>query len=112
ADGVPSGVHRGAALRGGSHRAGRRLPRGRGGAVGRDLGPARAAPRSFGTMTTSNPLLSEDFRIPFDRILPEHVEPGIREILRRGQERLDRFAADESPPTWDNTLAALDEITR
>src|SRR5688572_3370264 len=59
-----------------------------------------------------NPLLSEDFRIPFDRIRPEHVEPGVREILRVGQERVDALAADPSAPTWANTLEALDGIAR
>jgi oligopeptidase A len=59
-----------------------------------------------------NPLLSEDFRIPFDRIRPEHVEPGIREILRVGQERVDALAADPSAPTWANTMEALDGIAR
>ena len=63
-------------------------------------------------MNEPNPLLSEDFRIPFDRIRPEHVEPGVREILRLGQERVDAFAADPGPRTWDNTIEELDRITR
>lgn len=63
-------------------------------------------------MSDVNPLLSEDFRIPFDRIRPEHVEPGIREILRRGQERLNAWAAAGAGPTWENSIGALDEITR
>jgi oligopeptidase A len=63
-------------------------------------------------VTEANPLLSEDFRVPFDRIRPEHVEPGVREILTRGQERIDRLVAERRRPTWENTIGALDEITR
>jgi oligopeptidase A len=63
-------------------------------------------------VTEANPLLSEDFVIPFDRIRPEHVEPGVREILKRGQERIDDLTRERRRPTWDNTIAALDEITR
>lgn len=63
-------------------------------------------------MTESNPLLSEDFRIPFDRIRPEHVEPGVREILKLGQLRLEALASDDAPVrTWTNTMAELDDIT-
>ena len=63
-------------------------------------------------MTEANPLLSEDFRIPFDRIRPEHVEPGVREILKRGQERIDQMARERRRHSGDNTVGALDEITR
>ena len=63
-------------------------------------------------MTESNPLLSEDFRIPFDRIRPEHVQQGIREILRIGQERVDAVARDDRPPAWENTLEPLDRIAQ
>jgi oligopeptidase A len=59
-----------------------------------------------------NPLLSEDFRIPFDRIRGEHVEPGVREILARGQARIDALAAETSPPTWDNLMEPLEETAR
>jgi oligopeptidase A len=63
-------------------------------------------------VTETNPLLAEDARIPFDRIRGEHVEPGVREILRSGQERLEELVADPAPPTFDNTLARLDALAR
>lgn len=63
-------------------------------------------------MIATNPLLQEGPRIPFHEILGEHVEPGVREILDIGRERLDRLASDPAPPTFDNTLGALDELTR
>ena len=63
-------------------------------------------------MNDLNPLLSEGFRIPFDRIRPEHVRPGIREILRAGQSRLDTLVGQAGPPTWQNTMEPLDAVTR
>jgi oligopeptidase A len=62
-------------------------------------------------MSDHNPLLSEDFLIPFDRIRAEHVEPGIKEVLARGQKRLDALAGSAGPGTFDTTLGTLDEIT-
>ena len=32
---------------------------------------------------SDNPLFSISFHIPFDKILPEHVEPGIRTLIER-----------------------------
>jgi len=59
-----------------------------------------------------NPLLSEDFRIPFRRIEPRHVEPGVREVLATGADRIEAIAAEQAPPTWDNLMAPLEEATR
>lgn len=63
-------------------------------------------------MTEPNPLLAEAPRPLFHRIRGEHVEPGVREVLRLGRERLEGLAADPTPPTFDNTLGALDDLTR
>ena len=57
-----------------------------------------------------NPLLSQAFEIPFDRIRPEHVEPGIREALRAAQRELDELIAFEGKRTYANTVQALDEL--
>src|ERR1700722_14220564 len=59
----------------------------------------------------SNPLLSLPFRIPFDQIRAEHVEPAMKALLRDARQRIDALAADPEPRTFDNTLAALDQIT-
>ncbi|HUD98637.1 MAG TPA: M3 family metallopeptidase [Bryobacteraceae bacterium] len=61
--------------------------------------------------TTDNPLLQLSFRIPFDRIRAEHVQPAIGELLREARARIDALAADTAPRTFDNTLMALDTIT-
>ena len=59
-------------------------------------------------IAANNPLLSDDFRIPFHEIRAEHVEPGVRRALEEAQAHVDRIAADAVPPTWDNTVGALD----
>ncbi len=58
----------------------------------------------------TNPLLSREQPIPFDRIAPEHVVPAVREALRRGQEELDALIAMEGGRTYENTIHALEEI--
>ncbi len=52
----------------------------------------------------SNPLLDIQFRIPFDRIRAEHVEPAIEELLRDARAKLEALAADTGPPTFENTM--------
>src|SRR5437879_5614916 len=61
--------------------------------------------------TTQNPLERVDFRIPFDRIRAEHVEPAIADLLRDARANLEALAADEAPRTYENTMAALDSFT-
>jgi oligopeptidase A len=59
----------------------------------------------------SNPLLTPRFRIPFDRIRAEQVEPAIGELLRDARARLEALAAAPGPRTFDNTMRSLDELT-
>jgi oligopeptidase A len=58
-----------------------------------------------------NPLLSISFSIPFDQILPEHVEPGIRQLLAQAGERIEAIVADSAPRTFANTMLALERST-
>src|SRR5579863_3478476 len=58
-----------------------------------------------------NPLLSVTFHIPFDRIRPEHVEPGVRELIAQSQIQIDRIAADAAPRSFANTRLALENST-
>ena len=58
--------------------------------------------------TEENPLLLDTFRIPFDRIRPEHVEPGIRRALADAQAAVDDIAGSTEAPTWENTVEPLD----
>ncbi len=62
--------------------------------------------------SSTNPLLERDYRIPFHRIRAEHVEPGVREVLATAQARIDALAGEVADRTYENTLAALDEITQ
>ncbi len=56
----------------------------------------------------ANPLLEGHYRIPFHRIDASHVEPGIRQALADAQAIVDEVADETAPPTWDNTIGALD----
>jgi oligopeptidase A len=59
-------------------------------------------------VTETNPILLGRFRIPFDEIEAEHVQPGIERALQDAQARIDALSADTSEPTWQNTIEALD----
>ncbi|NCG32483.1 MAG: M3 family peptidase, partial [Proteobacteria bacterium] len=58
-----------------------------------------------------NPLLSDEFRIPFHEIRAEHVEPGIRQALEEAQAEIDAISDGTSPPTWATTLARMDAMS-
>lgn len=58
-----------------------------------------------------NPLLQVEFRIPFDRIRAEHVQPAFTELLRNARTRLAALSAATGERTYDNTLHALDVLT-
>src|SRR5579862_8222838 len=60
---------------------------------------------------SDNPLLTIQFQIPFDRVRPEHVEPGIRELIATSQRQIDTLVADESDRTFGNTMLALESAT-
>ncbi|HXB70756.1 MAG TPA: M3 family metallopeptidase [Candidatus Acidoferrales bacterium] len=58
-----------------------------------------------------NPLLALGFGIPFDAIRSSHVEPAIAQLLTGARARLAAIAAEPDGRTYQNTLAALDEMT-
>ena len=64
------------------------------------------------TVTTqTNPLLDVEFRIPFDRIRAEHIEPAVQELLRQSRENIDRIVEDREPRTFISTMMAYDSAT-
>ena len=63
------------------------------------------------SLTEGNPLLKIRYRIPFDEIRAEHVEPAIQKLLAAARERLEAIAAQPGERTWENTMAALDLMT-
>lgn len=58
-----------------------------------------------------NPLLDIEFRIPFDTIRAEHVEPAIDRLLEEARSRQARLAALSGPYTFENTLLELEAMT-
>ena len=58
-----------------------------------------------------NPLLSNDFLIPFNDIEPQHIEIGIREALQCAQSELDSLIAVSDQRSYQNTIQALDDLT-
>jgi len=61
--------------------------------------------------TDTNPLLSVQFRVPFDRIRAADVEPAVSVLLRDARSRLEALSAAEGDRTFDNTMRALDLLT-
>src|SRR5579862_3890226 len=63
------------------------------------------------SMSDINPLLTEQFRIPFDRITAGDVQPAIATLLAQARERLEDIARTPGPRSFENTLRTLDELT-
>ncbi len=58
-----------------------------------------------------NPLTTIVFDAPFDRIEAAHVEPATDALLADSQRAIDAIAASTEPPTYENTLGALERST-
>jgi len=67
-------------------------------------------------MTADNPLLqpwTTPFGLPpFEAIRPEHFVPAFEQAMRAHRAEVDAIAGSREPPTFDNTLAALDRSGR
>src|SRR5688572_24064301 len=62
-------------------------------------------------MSERNPLLAIRYRIPFDQIRAEHVEPAVAELLDDAQAKLNALSTSEGERTYENTLAELERVT-
>jgi peptidyl-dipeptidase Dcp len=64
----------------------------------------------------SNPLLEAwtgPFEAPpFERIEPRHFRPAFEAALKAAREEIDVLAADPAPPTFANTIEALERSGR
>src|ERR1035438_6617951 len=60
---------------------------------------------------SANPLLTVEFRIPFDRIRATDVEPAAAELLSQARARLDAIASLPGERTYRNSMDALDRLT-
>jgi oligopeptidase A len=56
-----------------------------------------------------NPLLAQEPLPPFPRIRPEHVEPGVREVLSRARTRIEEIAARDTL-TFASVVEPLEEL--
>ncbi len=56
-----------------------------------------------------NPLLGQEPLPPFARIRPEHVEPGVRELLERSRAKIEELASVQRP-TFANVVEPLEEL--
>lgn len=56
-------------------------------------------------------MLSIQFRVPFDEIRAEHVEPAIDRLLEEARGRRQRLSESSGVRTYDNTLGELDSMT-
>src|SRR5690348_382159 len=59
----------------------------------------------------TNPLLTNGFLVPFDRIRAAEVEPAIAQLLAESRRRLDQIAQDPGQRDFANTMIPLDEFT-
>jgi oligopeptidase A len=60
---------------------------------------------------TPNPLLTIEFRVPFDRIRAGDVAPATAELLGQARARLEDLAHQAGERTYPNTMDALDHLT-
>jgi len=60
---------------------------------------------------SANPLLTVEFRIPFDRIRATDVEPATAELLAQARVRVEAIANLPGERTYRNSMDALDRVT-
>ena len=66
---------------------------------------------SMSSPETANPLLTVEFRIPFDRIRAADVGPATAELLSQARARLEAIANLAGERTYHNSMDALDRMT-
>ena len=67
---------------------------------------------SDAVVETGNPLLDEwttEFGVPpFDKIETKHFEPAFMEAMKMHNQEIEAIVANESEPTFENTIVAMD----
>jgi len=58
----------------------------------------------------SNPLLEFDGLPPFSKILPEHVEPAIEQLLAESKQAIDELLESKLDFNWENFIQPLENI--
>ncbi|MFL6248203.1 MAG: M3 family metallopeptidase [Thermoanaerobaculia bacterium] len=69
------------------------------------------------TIDPNNPLLAEwtgpyGGVPPFDQIKVEHFKPALETAMAENLQEIDRIANDPAPPTFENTIAAMENTAR
>ncbi len=62
-------------------------------------------------VSSDHPLLATSGLPPFDRIEPGHIGPAVRQVLREATEQVKALEQNLTP-SWEGTIAPLDEIGR
>ena len=62
-------------------------------------------------MAEQNPLLQIQYRIPFDRIRAEHVEPAMATLLEEARARQKALSESTGPRTFANTMLPMESLT-
>jgi oligopeptidase A len=57
-----------------------------------------------------NPLLESHSLPPFPRILPEHAEPAVRQLVTRNQAAIDQLLAGGESHSWESLLGPIEEM--
>jgi len=63
------------------------------------------------SINDDNPLRTIPFRIPFDRIRAEHVQPAVTRLLEEARARRAAVGSGNGQRTYANTMEALDTLT-
>src|SRR5206468_9225100 len=62
--------------------------------------------------TTDNPLLTQQFPIPFTSIRADMVQPAITLLLSQMRERVAEIGDSKTPRSYERVLLALDTMTK
>lgn len=57
-----------------------------------------------------NPLLNPTQLPHFSSVVPEHIEPAIKQLITENRLELKKLLKQEGPFTWDNLMAPLEEM--
>lgn len=56
-----------------------------------------------------NPLISITDLVNFPAIKPEHVVPGMKELIDEAQKTLNTVTQPDTPATWDDVIVPLEK---
>lgn len=63
----------------------------------------------YGNTLSSTKNKGKEIGVPFDAFIPQHYEEAILEGIKRHQEEIDAIVNNPAPPTFENTIEALDK---